>query len=354
MTTAAVPDLVDLPKVELHLHIEGTLEPELIFELAERNGLRLPYSEVAELRARYKFADLADFLALYYDNMSVLVEDVDFYDLARAYLARAGAEGLRHAEIFFDPQAHMARGVPIEAVLAGLGEATRSSERDLGVSSGLIANFLRDRPSEEAAATLSQLLRSGVPLLGVGLDSAEVGNPPSRFAALFDQARAAGLHCVAHAGEEGPPEYVWEALDLLRVERIDHGVRSMEDAALVGRLRERGTPLTVCPLSNVVLGGFASMADHPIVAMLDAGLAVTVNSDDPAYFGGYVGENYRQVATTFGLDRASLARLAGNAVEAAFVSPGRRGELRAELSRWEEGPEAGLAPAAPVAGQGGS
>ncbi len=335
MTDASAPDLSLLPKVELHLHIEGTLEPELIFRLAERNRVPTRYNDVEELRARYKFSSLSDFLALYYDNMAVLAGEEDFYDLTRAYLGRARSEGLRHVEIFFDPQAHTARGVPLEAVLAGLSEAARSSQRDFGVSSALIPNFLRDRPLEEAMSTLTDLLRSDAPIVAVGLDSAEVGNPPARFAALFDLARASGLRCVAHAGEEGPPSYVWEALDVLRVQRVDHGVRSMEDPSLVDRLRDQGTPLTVCPLSNVVLGGFAALSGHPVAAMLSAGLQVTVNSDDPAYFGGYIGENYARVASTFGLDRAALAQLARNAIMAAFVGPARRAELLDELDRWE-------------------
>jgi adenosine deaminase len=335
MTAAAAPDLSLLPKAELHLHIEGTLEPELIFHLAERNRVPMRYSDVDELRSRYKFSSLSDFLALYYDNMAVLVSEADFYDLTRAYLARARSEGLRHVEIFFDPQAHTARGVPLEVVLAGLGEAARASQRDFGVSSALIPNFLRDRPLEEAMSMLSGLLGSDAPIVAVGLDSAEVGNPPARFAALFDLARASGLHGVAHAGEEGPASYVWEALDVLRVQRVDHGVRSMEDPALVDRLRDEGTPLTVCPLSNVVLGGFATLSGHPVAAMLSAGLHVTVNSDDPAYFGGYIGENYARVAATFGLDRAALAQLARNAIMAAFVGPARRAELLDELDRWE-------------------
>jgi adenosine deaminase len=331
-------DLATLPKVELHLHIEGTLEPELIFSLAERNRLALAYGDLEELRAKYNFANLADFLDLYYHNMSVLVTEADFYDLAQAYLRRAGTEGVRHVEMFFDPQAHTARGVPLRAVLDGLASAARDGERDFGVSAGLIANFVRDRPVEEAMATLDALLSSGVPIVGVGLDSVEVGHPPSKFAALFARARAAGLRCVAHAGEEGPPAYVWEALDVLQVERIDHGVRSMEDPALVERLKEAGTALTVCPLSNVMLRAFPSLAQHPLPKMLAAGLRVTVNSDDPAYFGGYIGENFRQVADVFGLQRTDLAQLARNAIEAAFVGVQRRRGLLAELGRWEGGP----------------
>ncbi len=335
MTTAAGLELAALPKVELHLHIEGTLEPELYFALAERNKLSSPYADVDELRSRYNFASLQDFLDLYYDNMGVLCTEADFYDLTRAYLARANAEGVRHAEVFFDPQAHVARGVPIEAALGGVAGGLASGAHDFGVSGGLIVNFLRDRPPEEALEMLQQLLRLGTPILGIGLDSAEVGYPPSMFRSVFALAHASGLHCVAHAGEEGPPGYVWEALDVLRVERVDHGVRAMEDDALVERLAAEGVPLTVCPLSNVMLGVFPRLVDHPIVEMLGRRLHVTVNSDDPAYFGGYASENYRQLVDAFALDAGTVAQLARNSISAAFAEPGRRAALMAEVSAWE-------------------
>jgi len=335
VTRAAKCDLASLPKAELHLHLEGTLEPELILELAERNKLPLPYSDAGELRSRYKFSQLQDFLNLYYENTAVLRHEEDFYDLTRAYLARASADAIRHAEVFLDPQVHAARGVPLEIALRGVSEALGSSVRDFGMTTGLIVNFLRDRPAEEALETLRQVLSLGVPVLGIGLDSAEAGNPPSKFSAVFALARASGLHCVAHAGEEGPPGYVWEALDILHVARIDHGVRSMEDDMLVDRLALEGTPLTVCPLSNVVLGVFPALAAHPIMKMLARGLRVTINSDDPAYFGGYVTDNYRQLVDTFGLDAKTVVQLAGNGITAAFVEEGRRSSLMQELTRWE-------------------
>jgi adenosine deaminase len=335
VTSAADLDLVGLPKVELHLHIEGTLEPEMILRLAERNRLTLPYTDVEELSTRYKFTNLQDFLDLYYENMRVLRTEADFYDLTMAYLGRASAEGVRHAEVFFDPQAHVARGVPLEAALEGVTRALEAGGRDLAISGGLIVNFLRDRPPEDAVEMLRQLLRLDAPILGVGLDSAEVGHPPSMFRSVFALAHASGLHCVAHAGEEGPPGYVREALDLLGVERIDHGVRSLEDDTLVERLVAEGVPLTVCPLSNVKLGVFPRLADHPIVEMLGRRLHVTVNSDDPAYFGGYIGENYRQLVETFALDAESVAQLARNSIAAAFAEPSRRATLMGELARWE-------------------
>jgi adenosine deaminase len=335
MTSSSDLDLASLPKAELHVHIEGTLEPELIFELAERNHMAPPCGDVGELRARYKFTSLQDFLDLYYENMAVLRTEADFYDLTRAYLARARAEGVRHAEIFFDPQAHLARGVPIEAAFGGVRAALETSERDFGVTSGLIVNFLRDRSPAEAMAVLQRVLRLEVPVLGVGLDSAEVGYPPSMFSEVFSLAHASGLRCVAHAGEEGPPSYVWEALDVLHVARIDHGVRSMEDRALVERLAAEGAPLTVCPLSNVKLGVFPTLAHHPVVEMTKLGLQVTVNSDDPAYFGGYVCENYRQLAETFGLGRPALAQLARNSIAASFIDPARRALLVEEVGKWE-------------------
>ncbi|HTV10676.1 MAG TPA: adenosine deaminase [Acidimicrobiales bacterium] len=332
---ASDADIATLPKVELHLHIEGTLEPELIFALAERNKIPLPYGNVERLRARYRFSNLSDFLDLYYENTAVLRREEDFYDLARAYFARARADAVRHVEIFVDPQAHTIRGIPLEAALGGVGQAVSSSARDFGVTSGLIVNFLRDRTPEEAIAMLRRVLRLDVPVIGVGLDSAEAGNPPAKFASVFALAHASGLRCVAHAGEEGPPAYVWEALDLLRVSRVDHGVRSLEDEALVDRLAAAATPLTVCPLSNVVLGVFPSLADHPVVDMLARGLHVTINSDDPAYFGGYIGENYRQLVEAFALDRPALARLASNGIAAAFIEPHRRSTLIKELAQWE-------------------
>ncbi|WP_326823494.1 adenosine deaminase [Streptosporangium sp. NBC_01756] len=302
-------------KAELHVHIEGTLEPELVVELARRNRIELPTFDVAAIRARYDFTDLQSFLTIYYENMAVLRTEQDFYDLAAAYLRRAGTQGVRHAEIFFDPQAHLSRGVPLETVFGGLSAAIKDSD----LSAALILCFLRDRGAEEA----EQVLRAALPyrerFIGVGLDSAEVGHPPSLFRRVFDIAAAEGLRRVAHAGEEGGPDYVWEALDILRVERIDHGIRAMEDPRLVARLRDERIPLTVCPLSNVRLRAFPSLRDHILPAMLDEGLVVTVNSDDPAYFGGYVEDNYRALREELGMTDTQLDQIARNSFDASFV-----------------------------------
>ncbi|MEY2458083.1 MAG: adenine deaminase, partial [Acidimicrobiaceae bacterium] len=274
-----------LPKVELHIHLEGTLEPELIFELAARNGIQLPY-DLDELRRRYEFTDLQSFLDLYYANLSVVLTERDFADLTRAYLRRAREAGVRHVELFLDPQAHTSRGVPLATCINGVSDVLKNSESEFGISSSLIATFLRDRPAEEALAVLAELIEMDAPLVGVGLDSAEVGHPPTDFVDVFDLARANGLQCVAHAGEEGPPEYVWQALELLGVARVDHGIRSLEDPKLVDYLVSNRIPLTVCPLSNVRLRVVDTIADHPLPEMLERGLCVTINSDDPAYFGG--------------------------------------------------------------------
>jgi adenosine deaminase len=323
-----------LPKVELHLHIEGTLEPELIFELAARHQLALPYESLDDLRQRYAFDDLQSFLDLYYANMAVLQTADDFAELTVAYLRRAAAGGVRHAEVFFDPQAHLVRGVPLEAVVDGLVEGARAGEAETGTTSSLIACFLRDRPGEEALDVLEQLVALEAPIIGVGLDSAEVGNPPAKFTAVYERAQALGLRLVAHAGEEGGPEYVADALDLLHVERIDHGIRSVEDAELLRRLAAQRTPLTVCPFSNVRLRTVDTLADHVLPQLLAAGVLVTINSDDPAYFGGYVEDNYAGVAAEFGLSDADLAQLARNSVEASFLPPERKAALGAEIDAW--------------------
>jgi adenosine deaminase len=322
-----------LPKAELHLHIEGTLEPEMVFALAERNGIALPYASVDELRAKYSFHDLQSFLDLYYVCMDVLLTRADFHDLAIAYFERAWAQGVRHAELFFDLQAHTARGVAEDAVIGGLTDAFATFQRDHDFSGGLILCFLRHLPPEEALATLESV--AGRPeILGVGLDSAEVGFPPHLFVEVFDRARELGLHVVAHAGEEGPPAYIWEALDLLRVERIDHGIRCLEDDALVARLRDDGVPLTVCPLSNVRLRAVDTIADHPLRRMLELDLVVTINSDDPAYFGGYAGDNFAAVADALGLDDDHLRRLAANSVTASFAAPERKAALSVAVAEW--------------------
>lgn len=325
------------PTAELHLHIEGTLEPDLVFRLAARNGIDLPYASPAELLERYTFADLQSFLDLYYANMAVLQTAEDFADMTRAYLARAAAAGVRHAEIMVDPQAHLARGIPLATCIDGIASVLRTSEADYGVSTSLIAAFLRDRPQEEALQVLDDLLSMDAPIIGIGLDSAEVGNPPSGFVTLFARARAAGLRCVAHACEEGPPSYAWEALDLLHVDRIDHGIRCMEDDALVARLVRDQVPMTICPLSNVRLRAVDTLAEHPLPQMLDAGLNVTISSDDPAYFGGYVDDNLRALVAALGLTADDLARLAANSVRSSFLTADRREALLAEVEQWRDG-----------------
>ncbi|MEU7244965.1 adenosine deaminase [Streptomyces sparsogenes] len=320
-----------LPKAELHLHIEGTLEPELAFALAERNGVALPYASEDELRAAYSFTDLQDFLNLYYELMAVLRTEDDFADLTHAYLARARAQGVRHAEIFFDPQAHTARGVAIGTVIDGLSRALDAAEETYGITTRLIMCFLRDESAESALDTFESARPHLDRIAAVGLDSAEVGNPPSKFREVYARAREAGLKCVAHAGEEGPPWYVWEALDILGVDRVDHGVRSLEDDALVARLVADQVPLTVCPLSNVRLRVVDRLEDHPLRAMLDAGLLVTVNSDDPSYFGGYAGDNFDAVRDALRLDDTTLRRLARNSFRAAFLDEGTRAAYLKEV-----------------------
>ncbi|MEV1049348.1 adenosine deaminase [Streptomyces sp. NPDC049916] len=308
-----------LPKAELHLHIEGTLEPGLAFALAERNGVTLPYATTDDLRRAYRFEDLQSFLDLYYALMAVLRTEEDFAALADAYLARAAAQGVRHAEIFFDPQAHTARGVPIGTVVEGLSRALERSEENHGVSTQLIMCFLRDLSAEAALGTLDAARPHLHRISGIGLDSAEVGHPPAKFREVYEEAAALGLRRVAHAGEEGPPEYIREALDVLGVERIDHGLRCLEDTALVARLVADRVPLTLCPLSNVRLRAVDTLKDHPLPKMMAAGLLCTVNSDDPAYFGGYAGDNFDAVRDALALDQEQLRTLARNSFEAAFL-----------------------------------
>ncbi|MHB0979224.1 MAG: adenosine deaminase [Thermoleophilia bacterium] len=320
-----------MPKVELHLHLEGTLEPELMFELARRNGVQLPFVSIEDVRVAYDFSDLDSFLRLYYEGAAVLRTERDFYDLTTAYLDRAYQDGVRHAEVFFDPQTHTARGVAFRDVVSGIHRALAEAEHELGLTSGLIMCFLRDAGVASARATLSEALEYQGWLTAVGLDSAEAGYPPEIFAEVFVRARANGLRAVAHAGEEGPAEYVRGALDALGAARIDHGIRSLEDPALVDRLVRERVPLTVCPLSNVRLKVVRDMASHPLRTMLDRGMIATVNSDDPAYFGGYLSDNFIAAQEGLGLDRAELLVLAANAIEAAFVGEARRVELRVEL-----------------------
>lgn len=316
-----------LPKAELHLHLEGTLEPELMFTLAERNGVSLKYGSVESVRAGYDFKDLQSFLDLYYAGCSVLLTEQDFYDLTWAYMTCAARENIRHVEVFFDPQTHTERGVHFGTVIAGILYALDDAEDKLGLSSRLIMSFLRDLPVRSAVQTLRNARLYGRRIAGVGLDSAEVGHPPEDFAEVFASAREYGYHVVAHAGEEGPPAYIAGALDSLGAERIDHGVRCLEDPALVARLVRDRVPLTVCPLSNVRLRIFPTLADHPLKTMMDAGLLVTVNSDDPAYFGGYLTDNYIAAADALGLSYPDLAALATNSFQASFLDPKEKERL---------------------------
>jgi adenosine deaminase len=323
-----------VPKAELHVHVEGTMEPEMVFDLAQRNGVQLPYADVEDLRTRYAFDDLQSFLDLYYSCMVVLVTRRDFADLAWAYLRRAHEQGVVHVELFFDPQAHTARGVPIDDVIDGLRDALLAAEQAFGISGGLILCFLRDQPVAKAMATLESVAHRAGDLIGVGLDSAEVGYPPGLFAPVFDRARLLGLRLVAHAGEEGPPEYIWEALRELRVERVDHGVRCLEDPVLVEHLRSTGMGLTVCPLSTVRLRGVAHLSEHPLPRMLAAGLAVSINSDDPAYFGGYADDAMRAVQDEFSFDDQTVAILAHSSISMSFATAERRREVMDEIENW--------------------
>ena len=311
--------LRSMPKAELHMHIEGSLEPELIFALAQRNSVAIPYASVEDLRRAYAFTNLQSFLDIYYAGASVLLKEQDFYDMAWAYLLRAQADHVLHTEMFFDPQTHTARGVAMQTVINGLHRACVDAKAKLGVSALLILCFLRHLSEDDAFATLEQALPYRDKFVGVGLDSSEVGHPPEKFARVFARCRELGFHLVAHAGEEGPPEYVWTALDLLKVERVDHGVQSAKDPALMKRLAQDRVPLTVCPLSNLKLCVFPSLAQHNLGALLDAGLMATVNSDDPAYFGGYVNENFTQTFAATGLTAQHAYTLARNSFEASFV-----------------------------------
>ena len=323
-----------LPKAELHLHIEGTLEPGLMFAIAARNRVPLRFASVEDVRRAYRFGDLQDFLDIYYEGAKVLRTERDFYDLTWAYLERAHADSVQHAEIFFDPQTHTDRGVAFETAITGIHAALADAEPGLRMSSALIPCFLRHLSAEAADATLSRALPFRDWIAAVGLDSSEVGHPPAKFRDVFDRARSEGLPAVAHAGEEGPPEYIREALDVLQVRRIDHGVRCLEDPRLVERLAAEHVPLTVCPLSNVKLRVFDTMAEHCLGKLLGAGLCATVNSDDPAYFGGYVAENYRAVRDALGLTRADLVQLARNSFQASFLSPTEKRRHLDEMDRF--------------------
>jgi adenine deaminase len=327
-----------LPKAELHLHIEGTLEPKLMFELAHRNGLRLPYASIDQVRHAYVFSDLQSFLDIYYAGCAVLLTEQDFYDLTWAYLQRAAAQGVRHAEIFFDPQTHTDRGVPFETVITGIHRALEAGRDRLQITSGLILCFLRHLPEDAAMRTLDAALPFRDWLLGVGLDSSEVGHPPTKFARVYARAVEAGLLPVAHAGEEGPPPYIWEALDVLHARRIDHGVRCAEDARLMGRMVDEQIPLTVCPLSNVRLRVFPDLERHNLKRLLDKGLRVTINSDDPAYFGGYVADNFAATAAALSLTREDLITLARNSFLASFLSDNAKRGYLDELARAADQP----------------
>ena len=337
VTADRLPALLrQMPKAELHIHIEGSLEPELIFALAQRNSVALPYASVDELRSAYAFSNLQSFLDIYYAGASVLLKEQDFYDMARAYLVRAAQDNVVHAELFFDPQTHTARGVGMQTVIDGLHRACVDAGADLGISASLILCFLRHLSEEEAFETLEQALPFRDKIIGIGLDSGEVGNPPEKFARVFARCRELGFHLVAHAGEEGPPAYVWTALDVLKVERIDHGVQSSKDALLMQRLAKDRIPLTVCPLSNLKLCVFPDLARHNLRQLLDAGLVATVNSDDPAYFGGYMNENFTQIFAAGGLTAAHAYLLAGNSFEASFLEDAQKRQHSDRLSAFFE------------------
>ena len=321
-----------MPKAELHIHIEGSLEPELIFALAQRNGVSIPYASVEALRAAYAFTDLQSFLDIYYAGASVLLKEEDFFDMAMAYFRRAAADNVVHAELFFDPQTHTDRGVSFETVIKGLTRASETAQRELGVSSLLIMCFLRHLSEEAAFATLEESLPYRHLFVGVGLDSGERGNPPDKFERVFERCRALGLHVVAHAGEEGPPDYIWDAIELLKVERIDHGVRCLEDPRLVLRLAAARMPLTVCPLSNVKLCVFKTLGEHNLFTLMEAGLCVTINSDDPAYFGGYMNQNFVETFDALPQLTARHAyQLALNSFDASFAPAADKQRWAAQL-----------------------
>ncbi|GLQ06143.1 adenosine deaminase [Sneathiella chinensis] len=331
-------DFIDnMPKTELHLHIEGSLEPELMFTLAKRNNISLPYGSVEEVRAAYQFTELQDFLDIYYQGMSVLITEQDFHDLTWAYLERIKADNVMHTEIFFDPQGHTERGIAFDTVVSGITRALAEGEQKLGITSRLILCFLRHLSEEAAFETLKDALRHKDKIIGVGLDSSELGHPPSKFERVFRAAREEGFLLVAHAGEEGPPEYVIEALDLLQVDRLDHGNRSLEDEALTRRLADMQIALTVCPLSNHKLAGVKDMRKHPIKTMLEKGLKATVNSDDPAYFGGYMNDNYHAIDEALGLTRDQIITLARNGIDASFTSEAEKQSMHARLAAYLAG-----------------
>ncbi|HEY3372946.1 MAG TPA: adenosine deaminase [Prolixibacteraceae bacterium] len=329
--------IAGIPKAELHLHIEGTFEPELMFEIALRNKLMLKYPSVEQLKAAYQFNNLQEFLDIYYSGANVLIEEQDFYDLTWAYLQKIHSQKVVHTEIFFDPQTHTSRGVPFSQVISGIHRALTDGEKILGISSKLIVSILRHLSEESAFETLEQALSYKDWITAVGLDSSEKGHPPSKFERVFEKARKEGLLVVAHAGEEGPPEYVWQALDLLHVSRIDHGNRSLEDARLVDELVRRQMPLTVCPLSNLQLKVVQDMTRHPIAEMLKRGMLATVNSDDPAYFGGYINENYLALAHSLNLNKEQITQLAKNSFQASFLEADEKLRMIEKVDNYYQG-----------------
>lgn len=338
-----------IPKAELHVHIEGTLEPDMVLALESKYGIAPRYPSVEALRDAYRFTDLQSFLDIYYAGAAVLRDEQDFHDLTAAYLRRAHMDGVVHAEIFFDPQMHTSRGIRLACVIGGIRSALVEAQRSLGITHRLILCFLRHLPVDDAMKTLDEALRHGDAITGVGLDSAEAAYPPGKFAPVFDRARAEGLFSVAHAGEEGPPQFISDALDLLHVRRIDHGVRAEEDAALVARLARERIPLTMCPLSNVKLRVFDRMEEHNLKRLLERGLCVTLNSDDPAYFGGYIVDNYLAAWSALGLSRTQLVQLACNSFEASFMAAGEKGKWLQRVRKVAgfEGPEAEIPAASP-------
>ncbi len=323
--------IAGLPKIELHVHIEGTLEPEMMFHLAARNGISLPYANIEAVKKAYQFDNLQSFLDLYYQGAAVLCTEQDFFDLTWAYLVRCQQDNVVHTEIFFDPQTHTARGIAFSTVIHGIHAALVRGEQELGISSRLILCFLRHLSEESAFATLEEACEYQALIDGVGLDSSELGNPPEKFARVFARARELGLPLVAHAGEEGPASYIWDALDLLHVDRIDHGVRCIDDPLLVARLAAEHMPLTVCPLSNLKLKVFKQMSDHTILSLLDRGVCVTVNSDDPAYFGGYIGDNYLALAEHLLASKEQIRQLALNSVKGSWLDEERKLELQRQI-----------------------
>ena len=331
--TVLIALIAALPKAELHLHLEGSLEPEQLMQFAERNSVEIPFKTLAEVKAAYNFSNLQDFLDIYYQGMSVLQTEADFHDLTDAYLQRCHADNVRHVEVFFDPQGHTERGLPFSVPVDGILSALDAAKDKYGISYKLIMCFLRHLPEEDAFATLEQAGPYLDRIHGVGLDSSELGHPPSKFAGVFAAAREKGLKLVAHAGEEGPPEYVYEALDLLKIDRIDHGNRLLEDEALIARVRDAGLTLTVCPLSNLSLCVVDDLKDHPMKRMLELGLRATINSDDPAYFGGYVNQNYRETAAAVGLTRDEIIALARNSFTGSFLSSEEQAEHLQDIDK---------------------